>query len=521
MPQPTTTQPAAPEPGQPAPGAARGLLGTLHRWERWALLVVALAAVAFGGLVLKRSAFGELRRTDADVFFRAAWAVRSGVDLYAPLSERDWHYVYPQFLAVAMAPLAERPTPSQVESRLDRRSAALRARAARGELDEGRLAAALERERRDAGLLREALAADRGAYLPYWVSVSVWYLLGLGCLVLSVHWLALAAQRCTGVLSELSLSPAHRLWWTLRFWPFVFCAPSLMNGLSRGQSDALVLLAVAGMIRCAAGGLGFRAGLWLSLAASIKVFPAFLGVYGLWRRDWRLVAGAVVGTVALLVVLPSLVHGPTRMWEYNLRWLQTTALPGLGLGDDASRREELIGLTHPDNQSLKAVLHNYDQAGVPLGARAADPAAWVRGGALAGVALLTVVTLRALARRRGDSGRGGDPAAPLGLGALAVLMLAASPVCHMHYFAFALPLVVALVALHARAHPAGSLSALGWLLGLGYLAVYAAARVQGVMVGPTDTATLLLMLGVPMWTNLFVWLYGVAAARREADRAAP
>lgn len=500
---------------------SQGLMDRLSRWERWAIALVGVALVAFGGLVLKRSAFGEYRRTDADVFFRAAWAVRTeSVDLYAPLSERDWHYVYPQFLAIAMAPLAEQPTPAQVAGRLERRTSELRARAARGELDASALTRQLQQEHAQADVLRRAVADDRGVYLPYWISVAVWYLLGLGCLLLSVHWLASAVQRSVGVLADLPLTPAHRLWWTLRFWPFAFCAPSLLNGLSRGQSDALVLLAISGLIACATTGRGFRAGLWLSLAASIKVFPAFLGIYGLWRRDWRLVAGAFVGAGVLLFVLPSLVHGPAKMWDYNLRWLQTTALPGLGIGGDDSRREELINLTHPDNQSLKAVLHNYDQAGVPMADRAVQPAGWVRGSALALAALLTGGTLWAIGRREPPRAatfdRNGDPAAPLALGCLAAVMLAASPVCHMHYFAMALPLVVALAGLHARGHIAGSFAATGWLLGLGYLFVYAAARVQGVPLGAADTATALLMLGVPLWANLAMWAYGVAALRRGA-----
>ena len=65
---------------------------TLRRWERtglWRLLVV---IIAFGGIVEMRSVFLKRRMADADDYFRAAWAVRTGQDMYSVADSNGWPY---------------------------------------------------------------------------------------------------------------------------------------------------------------------------------------------------------------------------------------------------------------------------------------------------------------------------------------------------------------------------------------------------------------------------------------------
>src|SRR5438067_8442573 len=118
------------------------------KWQRvtlWSLLAVVLL---FGTVVEYRSAFLKRRMTDADVYFRAAWAYRTGKDIYEVTDTNGWHYNYPPFLAIAIAPLANPPP-----------------------------------------------GADRTGMLPYPVSVAVWYLFAVGCLAIGVHQLASALAR--------------------------------------------------------------------------------------------------------------------------------------------------------------------------------------------------------------------------------------------------------------------------------------------------------------------------------------
>lgn len=499
-----------------SPGPER--VDRLKRWERWAVGLVLLGLVAFGGLVLQRSAFLKLRMTDADVFFRAGWAVRNDVDIYRPLSERDWHFVYPQFFAIAIAPLADPITPEQLAGRLERRSGEVERRAALGLIAPARLQQAREEIHRDVEELRPVVESDRGWYVPYPVSVALWYLLSLGCLLLAVHWLARAVELGDDRIGAMRLTPAHRGWWTLRLWPLLFCLPSAGNALSRGQVDTLVLLAIAGMALTATQRRSMAAGLWLSLAASIKVIPALLGAVPLWRRDLRMLLGAAVGGVALLVVLPAIVVGPARMWEYNVRWMQVMGLPGLGIGQDDSRKEELYGLADNDNQSLKSILHNYSHFGLRRGQRPPDPEAWVRFTALGLALAMTAVSLwagGALWRARSDEPESRvDPTAVWVVGLLSLVMIMASPVCHLHYFTFALPLVVALVGRTMRNHHVQGLPWWAWLVWGVYALVYVAGRIPGINHTVQD-------LGLMLFANVALWAAGVVVLNRLARGPSP
>src|SRR5881392_846000 len=119
----------------------------LSKAEKSGLVLLLIIAVAFGGLVIKRAAFMQRRMTDVDCYLRAAWAVRTGQDLYEILDPNGWHYNYPPLFAILMAPLADPPA-----------------------------------------------GADADGYVPYAVSVMIWYFLSLGFLVLAVHALARALE---------------------------------------------------------------------------------------------------------------------------------------------------------------------------------------------------------------------------------------------------------------------------------------------------------------------------------------
>jgi hypothetical protein len=138
-----------------------------------------------------------------------------------------------------------------------------------------------------------------------------------------------------------------------------------------------------------------------------------------------------------LAIIPTAVLGPARTWAYYQEWTQVLLWPALGTGTDQSRAKELIEVTATDSQSIQATLHNTlypDPARRPPQASTAVRCVhWLAGG------LLTVVTLL-VARRRKDGA-----AVVITFGALTVLMLLLSPVCHLHYFCLSLPLAMGLV----------------------------------------------------------------------------
>src|SRR5258708_38371223 len=84
--------------------------GPLKTWEKICVGLLLASAVLFGVFVEYRSAFLSRRMGDVDCYLRAAWAVRSGVDLYGLTEDNGWHYNYPPLYAILLTPLADPPS---------------------------------------------------------------------------------------------------------------------------------------------------------------------------------------------------------------------------------------------------------------------------------------------------------------------------------------------------------------------------------------------------------------------------
>jgi hypothetical protein len=377
-------------PSSPSPGR-------LGRWQVFGLWALAATFLAFGALAVQRGAFLRRPMTDAQVYLRAAWAARTGADIYTTTDDNHWHYHYPPLLAVLSMPLADAP---------------------RG--------------------------ADRSGLLPLAVSVGVWYWLSVACLVAGIHVLASA------------LDPGAvrfgRRWWALRVGPLLACLTPVIATLMRGQVNLFLLALLCFAAAALLSGRSWRAGAWLAAAVCLKVYPAFLLVYPLWRRDWRCLAGCAAGLLVGLLLIPAAWFGPARTFDYYAEWSNVLMRPALGVGDDHARDVELIGATATESQSLGSVLHNtlhFDRATRPN-----EHAPWVRVTHWLLGAAMTVVTLLAAGRRHD-----GDALQPLLLlGALTLVMLLLSPVCHLHYFCLAVPLVMGLTVRDWEAHGAARLS---------------------------------------------------------------
>ncbi|QKY20768.1 DUF2029 domain-containing protein [Halolamina sp. CBA1230] len=79
---------------------------------------------------------------------------------------------------------------------------------------------------------------------------------------------------------------------------FVLGAAPSVAVLGLGQVDMLVALALAGSFLALERGQEWIAGVAVAAAALVKLFPVVLGLWLLWRRSWRGLAGAVATGVA-------------------------------------------------------------------------------------------------------------------------------------------------------------------------------------------------------------------------------
>jgi hypothetical protein len=368
------------------------------RWERLVLIALLVVVIGFGVVVEIRGAFLKLPHTDLQVFLRAAWAVRSGGNLYTITDNNDWHYHYPPLLAIFLMPLADAPP-----------------------------------------------GVERTGLLPFAVSVGLWYVFSLVCLAAGIHVLARDLEETSPDPAVQNQPIGCRRWWCLRLVPLLACLPTIGATLARGQVNLLLLALLCFMAAAFLRHRSWQAGLWLAGAICLKVIPAFLLLYPLWRRNGRCLAGCALGLVLGLVIIPAAWFGPRQALVHYHEWQEVLVRPALGQGQDQSRAAELLAMTATDSQSIMSVLHLYLYPDPNTRPPQADPSTrWAHF--LVG-ALLTLATLLAsgwrLARDRLSD--------LLLLGSLAQIMLLLSPVCHPHYFCLAVPLVMALTAADVEA----------------------------------------------------------------------
>jgi alpha-1,2-mannosyltransferase len=360
------------------------------RWEKGGLAFFVAILFVLGAYVEMRSAFLSRRMGDLDVFLRAAWAVRNDEDPYAITSDNDWHYIYPPLYAILLTPLADPP---------------------RG--------------------------ADASGYLPYPVSVAIVYLINLASLFGGAHVLASALEERSADGGFQAQPRFCRRWWGLRLLPILTCMLPIAHTLMRGQVNLVVLAtlcaALAGWIR----GQSFRAGMWLALAICIKVIPAFLLVYPLWKRDGRGLLGCAVGVLIGIVIVPGVFFGPAKTVTHYETYGRVFFAPFLRLNNDATNKDEILGgVNSTESVGVRNALHNWmypDPAHRPADMHVAAQIAFLVLGAV-----MTFLTLW-------PASASSIPVA-YGFGGLIVLMAIFSPVCHSHYLLFSLPIVMSLLA---------------------------------------------------------------------------
>jgi hypothetical protein len=355
-----------------------------YRWEWAGFAACGILLLAFLALVEIRSAFlTSNRKTDLGVYLRAGWAVRTGADLYQVTCDNGWHYVYPPAFAVLMAPLADAP---------------------KGE--------------------------PRSWMLPYSLSVALWTLFNVFLVGWSVHTFARHALP--------DAVPGSRRWWYARTVPVFVCLGGLGFTISHGQVNVLVVALVAGAFAASVAGRASRAGGWLAAAITLKVIPGLLLLYPLVRKEWRAARGLAFGFTVGLFAVPVLGLGIDGSIAAYQSFLDRVLLPGATTAGESSMGRELTNVAATDSQSFLSAIHNnlypvrWDQ-----------PAAASTDTRLAHWGIVGILALAVYGgAMRSNTSESVDRLILLGL--LTLLMLHATPVSHMHYYAFGLPLVAGL-----------------------------------------------------------------------------
>lgn len=418
--------------------------GRLKRYELWFLSLLFLLILVFGALVVLRSAFSIRRMGDANMLFRAGWAARmGGEELYTIISDNKLHYHYPPGFAIVFAPFAD--PPDGVEPCLSP---------------------------------------------PFAVSVSIWYAFNVILLFYGIHQIASIFE-----IGEPREHRMNRRWWSLRIVPLLVCLPCVGSSLNQGQVTPLLFAMIASGIAAIGRSQNFMAGLWIALAASAKIYPAFLIIGLIYRKNGLALVGILVGLFLGIIALPVIAYGPQQTLRSYQELNSVLIGPTFGWSDDTSRVNELLSTKGPRSQSIVSMITNAmypDRLTRPSKSPAiARILHWSIGAAMIAVTFWSFRKLRPLPPFQNRSHEA------LMMSSLSLIMILICPVTHLHYLMLALPAAITLLAIDRGPNVYPSIS---------LLLIYS-VHMATVVISQMPGCELLKELAVPGYGIFALWIY--------------
>lgn len=133
-----------------------------------------------------------------------------------------------------------------------------------------------------------------------------------------------------------------------------WCLTLIIGDLLHGNTNVFVMGAVVAHLWLFRRGRDLAGGAVLALAICLKMTPAIFLLYWAYQRNWKLLAGTLVGLVLLAVAVPAAAVGWNHYVELTGTWLENLIVPGL-----------IEGAWYPIhvNQSLPGVFSRYFLSG--------------------------------------------------------------------------------------------------------------------------------------------------------------
>ena len=262
------------------------------------------------------------------------------------------------------------------------------------------------------------------------VSAFLWPLVNLAALGASSYWCLKIAR---GIDAPVP-------------WPIVVVPPLLVvraldSNFGNGQINTLMLVLSSLGLYLYLRKKDVTAGLALGAAMMLKVMPGLLIAYFVWKREWRVVAGALGAALFLALVVPMPVYGVAGSGQSFRRWLDERVFPGAGTfheGDGYVPGQSLRAISYRMLTASDASAHDKVVYRVNVASFSAGAAETVYK---VGAAVLAVV-LAIVCFGRGERGNAGRTALELSL--VMTVMLLASPYSRKaHFLLLMLPMTFA------------------------------------------------------------------------------
>jgi hypothetical protein len=277
------------------------------------------------------------------------------------------------------------------------------------------------------------------------------------------------------------------------FWLAVLAAvlvlPWFIQGTAEGQATLLMSWLVVAALYWQTNNRPILGAACLAGAILVKVFPAVLLAYFVWRKKWRFVAATLVLVALGAIVPPAMVFGWNKTLTYWREWAAVVAGPSLG--NEQQRLEspvngQLLSPYKVRSQTLEAVCWRLTGARHACGIAVA-----------AAVAMLVIIGL--------VGWRSQPQSESLIVSAVLVWMILAAPLSEFHYLLVLLLPMMAMVFV-ATHEPDG---ATRWLV-RAMLAVFAVAGLLTLAFVPLQ------QIGLLCWAMIGLWGVLLTVVIRQA-----
>jgi len=274
---------------------------------------------------------------------------------------------------------------------------------------------------------------DRGWHYVYMPLLAVLLIpfTRLGLLLNTCLWYTLSvAALCGTVLLSAQLAQDRLKGKRAAVMAIIFCMPSLVESMTRGQTGVMSVFLAIAILYLYTRGLAVWAGVLLAFSIVLKVSPlALLVVFFLAKREWKILAAALLGTLFFAWAFPSFVIGADRNWLLLKEWIYIMTHAVSGAGNESRIWKELVIPLAQDNQSLYAVFTRWVCPTETAFATHND--FWIKWGVrIFGVVALSIA---AFISRRGKS-KLSPKRLMLEYSLFLVLMLLISPVSETHHY---------------------------------------------------------------------------------------
>lgn len=189
------------------------------------------------------------------------------------------------------------------------------------------------------------------SWMPLGIAAALWYLFCSASIFITVKLLYRIANNTNERLPPVFMGV-----------PITMSIGLILNDLGMGNCNLVVLFCLVLCLYLFCLKREFLSGIALAASITLKFLPGIFLVYFLYKQRYRVVVGALIGSLIFTGLFPIAAFGPQKGLEVVKEWVNLMLPSGASAVNQVQERWfERENIYRGTNQSLRAVLHRFLQ----------------------------------------------------------------------------------------------------------------------------------------------------------------